>query len=331
MLSLAWPWLLALLPLPFFLRKKNQQIIQGGELTMPGIAQTSPPPMQKSKAKSRLFYYLLWLLLIVAAARPQWLGDAIDLPTKGRDLMVAVDLSGSMQMEDMLINGQAVDRFSVVRQVVSDFIDKRKGDRLGLILFADHAYLQTPLTPDRRSVSQYMREAEIGLVGKQTAIGEAIALAVKRFNKVKDSNRVLILLTDGSNNAGSINPIEAAKIAAKRDIKIYTIGVGADVMEQRSFFGTQRVNPSADLDENTLNDIAQITHGKYFRARDPQQLQQIYKMINQLQPVSRDQLSYRPRNELFYWPLLLAFLVSIGLAIQESGLITNLSFSRRTK
>lgn len=324
MLTLAWPWLLLLLPLPLLIRQKNTKQLTGGELNMPGIAHTREVTVSQGRNTSRLFYYLMWALLVLAVARPQWVGQPIDIPTKGRDLMVAVDLSGSMQIEDMVLNGRAVDRFSVIRQVVSDFIAKRKGDRLGLILFADHAYLQTPLTPDRRSVAQYMREAQIGLVGKQTAIGEAIALAVKRFDKVKNSNRILVLLTDGSNNAGNIEPMEAARIAAKRHVTIYTIGVGVDVMQPQGFFGTQQVNPSADLDEQTLSAIAKLTHGRYFRARNPQELQQIYEEINKLQPVSRDQQSYRPRSELFYWPLGLALLCSIGLALFQSGLAAGL-------
>ncbi len=321
MLSLEWPWLLLLLPLPLLIRSKQEEQISGGELTMPGIAQTQSQRVKVDRSTTRWFYLLMWAFLVVTCARPQWLGEPIDIPTKGRDLMVAVDLSGSMQIEDMALAGRTVDRFSVVQQVVSDFIDQRKGDRLGLILFADHAYLQTPLTADRRSVAQYMREAQIGLVGKQTAIGEAIGLAVKRFEQMEDSNRVLVLLTDGSNNAGNIEPLQAAEIAAERKVTIYTIGVGADVMEQRGFFGTRRVNPSSDLDESTLTDIARITNGQYFRARNPQELQQIYEEINKLQPVSRDEQSYRPRSELFYWPLGLALLVSIGLALSQAGLL----------
>ena len=325
MLTLTWPWLLLLLPVPLICKKwlfknQHQKIIQGGELQLPGIASATTGVETTSKSTFSYWNYVMWALLVLAVARPQWLGQPIDIPTKGRDLMVAVDLSGSMQIQDMNINGQNVDRFTLVQQVVSDFIDKRKGDRLGLILFADHAYLQAPLTPDRRSVAQYLREAQIGLVGKQTSIGEAIALAVKRFDKVDKSNRVLILLTDGSNNAGNIEPIEAAKIAAKRGVTIYTVGVGADVIERRSIFGTERINPSSDLDEKSLSEIADITHGRYFRARNPQELQQIYQEINKLEPVSRDPLSYRPKSELFYWPLALSILVSMGLALSQAGI-----------
>lgn len=313
MLSLAWPWLLLLLPLPLLIRFRPQKVV-GGQLQMPGIRQYAIAEMHNPKRRPWMIW-LLWSLLVLAVARPQWLGDPIELPTQGRDLMVAVDLSGSMQIEDMVLNGKTVDRFSVIQKVVSDFIERRAGDRIGLILFADAAYLQAPLTQDRRSVAQYLKEAQIGLVGKQTAIGDAIALAVKRFDNLDKSSRVLVLLTDGSNNAGSIDPDQAAAIAAKRNVTIYTIGVGADVMERRTLFGIERVNPSADLDEDQLKRIADVTHGKYFRARDPKELQQIYQEIDRLQPISRDPLTYRPQSELFYWPLGLALLLSLALSL----------------
>jgi Ca-activated chloride channel family protein len=231
--------------------------------------------------------------------------------------MMAVDLSGSMQIEDMVINGQTVNRFTLIQHVLSDFIERRKGDRLGLILFADHAYLQAPLTLDRRSVATFLDDAQIGLVGKQTAIGEAIALAVKRFDKVDESNRVLILLTDGSNNAGNIDPEVAAQIAAKRNVTIYTIGVGAEMLERRTIFGKERINPSMDLDEEQLKKLASITKGRYFRARNSEELNSIYQEIDKLEPVSRDQLSYRPKSELFYWPLLMSLLISFLISLQQ--------------
>ncbi|MXR69080.1 VWA domain-containing protein [Shewanella sp. JBTF-M18] len=317
MFTLAWPWLLILLPLPliFSLGKpsgsKQTKQTSGGHLQMPGVAEAPTTGLDNSPRRSRWPHWLFWTLLIFAVARPLWVGDAIELPSKGRDLMLAVDLSGSMQIEDMVLNGKTVDRFTMVQQVMSEFIERRKGDKLGLILFADHAYLQAPLTQDRRSVAQFLTEAQIGLVGKQTAIGEAIALAVKRFDKAEQSNRVLILLTDGSNNSGSITPEQAADIAAKRGVTIYTIGVGAEVMERRTLFGKERVNPSMDLDEAQLTLLAPKTKGRYFRARNSDELEQIYQEIDKLEPTDSDQLSYRPQAELFYYPLAIALLVSV--------------------
>uniref|UniRef100_Q0HWN8 von Willebrand factor, type A n=1 Tax=Shewanella sp. (strain MR-7) TaxID=60481 RepID=Q0HWN8_SHESR len=322
MLTVAWPLALILLPLPFIFWRRQTVQAEGGRLQLPGISQTGKTNITSRSRQSRKRYWLMWSLLVLAIARPQWLGDPIELPSQGRDLMLAVDLSGSMQIEDMVINGKVVDRFTLIQHVVSEFIERRKGDRIGLILFADHAYLQAPLTQDRRSVAQFLKEAQIGLVGKQTAIGESIALAVKRFDKMDESNRVLILLTDGSNNAGNIEPEQAAQIAANRKVTIYTVGVGADVMERRTLFGRERVNPSMDLDENQLKHIADVTHGRYFRARNSQELEQIYQEIDKLEPVSRDQLSYRPQAELFYWPLALALLTSIWIALGQLSLFS---------
>lgn len=316
MLAFYWPWLLLLLPLPLLIKRINIDSA-GGHLQLPGIATTMTHSSAVNQKVSRKRYWLMWTFLLLAIARPQWLGDPIELPAKGRDLMMAVDLSGSMQIEDMVINGQTVNRFTLIQHVLSDFIERRKGDRLGLILFADHAYLQAPLTLDRRSVATFLDDAQIGLVGKQTAIGEAIALAVKRFDKVDESNRVLILLTDGSNNAGNIDPEVAAQIAAKRNVTIYTIGVGAEILERRTIFGKERINPSMDLDEEQLKKLASITKGRYFRARNSEELNSIYQEIDKLEPVSRDQLSYRPKSELFYWPLLMSLLISFLISLQQ--------------
>lgn len=324
MLTLALPWLLLLLPLPLLLRKKQQQQAKlGGHLYLPGSdveVQSLPNKVETSSNKG---YWLVWVLLVLAVARPLWMGEPIELPSKGRDLMLSVDLSGSMQIEDMVIDGKVTDRFTLIQHVISQFIERRKGDRIGLILFADHAYLQSPLTQDRRTVAQYLNEAEIGLVGRQTAIGEAIALGVKRFDQVENSNRVLILLTDGSNNAGSISPEQATDIAAKRGITIYTVGVGAEVMERRTLFGKERVNPSMDLDETQLKQIAEKTGGSYFRARNTEELERIYQEIDKLEPISRDQLSYRPQSELFYWPLGLALLLTIFKSLGQLTVFSN--------
>ncbi|QYK03845.1 vWA domain-containing protein [Shewanella zhangzhouensis] len=320
MLTLVFPWLLLLLPLPLLIKPLHRQT-QGGFLHLPGSGDLAAD-VTKSTPKARdILKWLMWTMLVLAVARPQWLGEPIELPSKGRDLMVAVDLSGSMQIEDMVLDNKTVDRFTLVQHVVSDFIERRAGDRIGLILFGDHAYLQSPMTQDRRSVAQYLREAQIGLVGKQTAIGESIALAVKRFENLEESNRVLVLLTDGTNNAGNISPDKAAAIAAERKVTIYTIGVGADVMERRSFFGRDRVNPSMDLDEAQLQRIADTTQGKYFRARSSEDLAAIYQEIDKLEPVSRDTQSFRPKQELFFYPLALAFLLSLLAALREGGLV----------
>jgi Ca-activated chloride channel family protein len=264
---------------------------------------------------SLLLAFLCWLLLVTAAARPQWLGEPVELPLSGRDLLLAVDLSGSMQTRDFTLGGETVDRLTALKAVARDFISRRVGDRLGLILFGNQAYVQTPLTLDRKTVQRLLDESVIGLAGKKTAIGDAIGLAVKRFAPEAESERVLILLTDGANTAGELSPLKAAELAASVGLKIYTIGIGADSMEVRSFFFSRTVNPSAELDEKTLNAIAEKTGGRYFRARDTQQLAEIYTLLDKLEPVTREKDVYRPVSELYPWPLGLALAGALALLL----------------
>ena len=306
-------WALALLPLPllvYLLPAKKQ--IQAAPLRMPSLIKglaTSEQAQQQRKT-SPLLLALIWLLLILACAQPQWLGDAVNIPAESREMMIAVDLSGSMQIEDMQLNGRQVNRLDMLKVLLGDFIERRTGDRLGLILFADDAYMQTPMTFDRKTVKQMLDEAVLGLVGEKTAIGDAIALAVKRFTEKNKSNRVLLLLTDGQNTAGKISPAQALELAVSEKITIYTVGIGADVMIQEGLFGKRRVNPSSELDEDTLTDIAKQTGGEYFRARNSEELEKIYQLLDQLEPVEQEQQQMRPLTALYYWPLGFALLLT---------------------
>ena len=234
--------------------------------------------------------------------------------------MLAVDISGSMESEDMVIGNRQVTRLTAVKAVASDFIEQRKGDHIGLILFGSQAYLQAPLTYDRETVRQLLSEAQVGLAGKETAIGDAIGLAVKRLRKQPASNRVLILLTDGANTTGSVDPLKAADLAAQEGIRIYSIGVGADERIVQGLFGPRRF-ASGDLDEVTLKVIADKTGGRYFRARDIRSLQQIYALLDKIEPISEEIESFRPVEEIYYWPLDLVLLLSTLLALGNSGLL----------
>ena len=264
-----------------------------------------------------MFAYFIWALLLFSASQPQWLGNAVVLPQEGRNLLLALDVSGSMQIPDMKLRGVAVDRLTVTKSVANTFVEKRIGDRLGLILFGTKAYLQTPLTFDRKTIRHRLDDATIGLAGQRTAIGDAIGLAVKRLLQTPKDSRVLILLTDGANNAGALTPRQAAKIAADNHIKIYTIGLGSESMMIDGLLGPQMINPSNELDEETLKQIAKSTNGHYFRAQNTRELQQIYKTIDRLEPVNSDTTVFRPTTPLFYWPLLLALLLSFFLAIKR--------------
>ncbi|NQZ81508.1 MAG: VWA domain-containing protein [Colwellia sp.] len=312
MISFEWPWLLLALPLPilvYWLPAKNQS--EAAPLKMPTLIQgMSSSQINSNKKQVSLFLLiLLWALLVIATSRPQWLGEAINIPTQGREMMIAVDLSGSMQVEDMSLNGRTVNRLDMLKVLLGDFIERRTGDRLGLILFGDDAYMQTPMTFDRKTVQQMLDETVLGLVGKQTAIGDAIALAVKRFDEKKQSNRVLLLLTDGQNTAGKITPEQALELAVAKDITIYSVGIGADMMIQKSLFGARRVNPSSELDEDSLQRLADDTGGHYFRAKSSDDLTQIYQLLDQLEPVEQEHKQMRPLTALFYWPLALALML----------------------
>lgn len=314
MLEFAWWWAFFVLPLPILIRflvpaKKSAAMAALHVPTLrPGVDDT-----QLSRPTSRMpiiMASLIWLCIVVAAAKPQWLGDPISIPSEGREMMLAVDLSGSMKIDDMQLNGRQVNRLAMTKSVLFDFIQRRVGDRLGLILFADTAYLQAPLTYDRDTVATLLSEAVIGLVGEQTAIGDAIGLAVKRFDEKGDSNNVLILLTDGQNTAGYITPEQAKELAINKKIKVYTIGVGADKMLIQSFFGTRQVNPSQELDEEMLRDLAESTGGQYFRARDAKELEAIYEKLDTLEPIVGETRKMRPLTALFYIPLSGALLLS---------------------
>lgn len=312
-----WPWMIVLLPLPFLARFViPARSAEPDALRVPFFRTLeSLNTEQKSHNSWRwltaLLCVLAWLFLLAAAARPTWIGDPIPLPHEGRDLMLAVDISQSMDERDMRFSNGWGSRIAAVKQVVGDFIQQRDADRLGLILFGERAYLQTPLTFDSETVQIQLNEAQLGFAGNATAIGDAIGVSVKRLRDRPAESRVLILLTDGANTAGT-DPRAAAEIAAEANIRIHTIGVGA---ETRSGFGRLR---GSGLDEETLSFIAEATGGEYFRARNPSELQSIYSYLDQLEPAP-EELVYRPHKSLFHIPLAVAlliyFLVLVGRLI----------------
>jgi Ca-activated chloride channel family protein len=325
MIDFAWPWLLLVVPLPWLARRVLPPFRRRREaaLRVSFLDDFRLLPSAGADGPRRGGAYWLawagWALLVAAAARPQWLGEAIEIPVSGRDLLLAVDLSASMQQADFQLHGRSVDRLTASKAVVTEFIDRRVGDRIGLILFGRQAYLQAPLTFDRETVKTLLAEAVIGLAGKETAIGDAIGLAVKRLRESKADEQVLILVTDGASTAGEIEPLKAAELAAAEGLTIHTIGIGADEMLIRRLFGTYRVNPSIDLDEDTLRAIAKQTGGRYFRARDTQELAGIYKVIDAIEPVEKDNQYYRPHTELYPWPLAVALCVAAWLCWPATG------------
>lgn len=319
MITLAWPWVLLSLPLPWLVRRfmAVAPTRTGSALRLPfyrELAAEAATVRASSGRWRRILAWLAWVLLVLGAARPQWLGEPIAVPLAGRDLLLAVDVSGSMQQQDYQLDGREVNRLEVVKAVAGRFIERRSGDRLGLILFASRAYLQTPLTYDRTTVRGMLSEAVIGLAGRETAIGDAIGLAIKRLQEQPQENRVLILLTDGANTAGNIAPLDAARLAARAGVRIYTIGIGGGPVGVRTPFG-MLMQQGSDLDPATLQGIADATGGRYFQATDTDQLEDVYAELDRLEPSVRDTRSLRPLRALYVWPAGAALVLSLGLAL----------------
>lgn len=321
MMELAWPYLLALLPAPFVLRRlaPAAPLAAAGALRVPffdDIAGIGGSTATTSRRRSLVLATMsvAWIALVIAAARPLRVGEPLPLPAEGRDLMLVTDLSGSMAREDFTLGGAPADRLTVVKQVADDFIGRREGDRVGLVLFGTRPYLQAPLTFDRATVRTLLDGAVVGDAGDETAIGDALGMAVLRLRDRPAESRVVVLLTDGASNAGTLAPLDAARLAAEEGVRVYTIGVGADAVAVPGLFGDRVVNPSADLDEETLQAIAEQTGGAYFRAKNVEGLASVYRQIDALEPASAEPLYLRPTRELFAWPLGVALALSLGLA-----------------
>lgn len=326
MFSLQWPALLALIPLPLLVRWfLTERSTTAGAIRVPfyqtlNTLNSDVGHIHKLPATAGLVLWLAWACLVVAATRPIWIGEPINLPQDRRDLLLAVDISESMLETDMLVNNRYIDRISAVKSVVSDFVQKRSGDRLGLILFGQQAYLQTPLTHDRETVKQQLQEAQIGFAGRATAIGDTIGLAIKRLRDRPADSRVLILLTDGANSAGS-EPTDAAIIAAEAGIRIHTIGVGAKTKKVQDRFGRIReVNVRNLIDEPNLNYIAETTGGRYFRAEDPKSLSEIYQKLDELEPNPEEQ-TFRQQRSLIHFPIGAALLLSLIVGLLRSNVM----------
>lgn len=311
MFTFQWPWVAVLFPLPFLIWRfwpaaPPITVPQMPHLRLPTVAQVGQAFGQADLAQTtdtnwqRWRWFLLglcWIGLVSALMYPQWLNKHIAVSQTGYDLMLAVDLSGSMETPDFFTpQGNSIQRLTAVKQVLGPFIKNRAGDRIGLILFADHAYLQTPLTLDNAAVQVLLNKAVIGMVGENTAIGDAIGLAVKKLRARPTDSRVLILLTDGENNTGVLAPMKAAQLAKQYQIRIYTIGVGSKGMLLRQ-----------SLNEEALKEIAHLTDGAYFPATDLNALAHVYDHIDKtLRKTEAESRIYLQRTPLYQWPLAIA-------------------------
>lgn len=319
MLELAWPWIFLLLPLPWLLRRLLPPAEHGdAALRVPFLDELqglAGPRANRTLPAWRRQWPLLaiWLLLLLAAARPQWLGAPLALPSTGRDLMLAIDISGSMDYPDMRWEDRDITRLDMVQRLLGDFIEGRHGDRIGLILFGSKAYLQAPLTFDRHTVRTWLDEARVGLAGGNTAIGDAIGLALKRLRERPTGSRVLVLVTDGASNGGEIDPLVAARLAASEGVRIHTLGIGAapGQGDTSSLFG---FNPAVELDEPTLRAIAETTGGRYFHAASVDDLRTVGHTLDQIEPVAQSPDQLRAVRALYSWPLAMALLLSLLLA-----------------
>lgn len=321
MLKFQWPFLITLLPLPllinYFFYKKSKAISSPNGLKLPFyddlIQQVKPNAfnIKTNWSIKNLLKLLLWLSFILAAMRPIWIDSPINLQIPTHDIILAIDISGSMQAEDMG-SGTTTTRLDVVKQLGHKFLATRKSDRIGLIFFGSLAFVSSPLTLDQDSLHNFLEKTQIGFAGQKTAIGDAIGLAVKRLESGKDQpenteTRFIVLLSDGSNTSGEVDPIEAAKIAAEHKIKIYTIGIG------QTSNNPLDILTGLSLDEKQLKEIARLTDGQYFHAGNKQALSNIYNEINNLEPTSDENKTLRPESEYFIYPLLVALGIIILL------------------
>ena len=323
-LEFAWPLaalgLFFLIPLWLFYRRREDAY-----LLSPMATAVKRLVVNKSLVVGSFpfFQALIWLILIVALMRPQLVGDALEIPRDGRNLMLVLDLSESMEALDMKLDEQPVDRLVIAKDVLTSFIDKRRGDRLGLVVFGSESFLHAPLTFDHATIKRFLDDAQIGFAGPKTAIGDALGLATKKLLEEQVGDRIIVMLTDGQNNIGSLEPMQAAEIAKQHKVKIYVIGLGASRMVVDGFFGPQGINPSESLDdaEPEMRELTSLTGGAYYRAKDHQGLAKIYQEIDRLEPVAAEPIVLIPRKDLFYWPLGLVFVLAILRALTTTKVL----------
>lgn len=308
MIELTYPFALLLLALPLLMRLLPAYKESRDSVRVPFFRKlvelSEQRPEQGARVLrrdrlQRLLVNLTWLCLVLAAAKPQWIGPPIEQQKSGRDLMIAVDLSGSMEAQDFTLpDGSSVNRLQAVKRVLADLANRRASDRLGLIVFGAAAYLQTPFIDDHQVWQQLLDETEIGMAGPSTVFGDAIGLAIRQFTQSDSDNRVLIMLTDGNDTGSTVPPVDAAKVAASYDVRIYTIAIGDPTT----------VGEDA-LDMATIRRVSELTGGRSFEALDQQQMRDAYLTIGELEPELYESISFRPRQSLHWLPVALAMVL----------------------
>ena len=308
MLTLAQPFILLALPLPllvFFLGKEKNEPEATSALYVPFfnvLKKECEGISKRFSFFSKIFLVLAWLFFVLSAARPLFVDAPISIQEKQRQLMLLLDVSGSMEEDDFMIENKRVSRLFMVKRLAEDFLKKRTGDAVGLTLFGTEAYTYVPLTTDTKTAAQMLSEIGIGIAGDKTAIGDALGLALKNMKDIPEESKVIVLLSDGSANTGVL-PEKMLEIAQKEGIKIYTIGIGSAPYTVNTFFGRRQVNPAAGLDEAFLKKVAKQTGGKYFRATNSFDMKNIYDELNRLEPIEKESTLIYPTKELFFYPL----------------------------
>lgn len=303
MIEFAQPWAALLLPIPivvYYLAPPHRETLDAlqvpyfeGLVAVSGKKPGAGASVLRRRRLQTVINSIAWCLLVAALAAPENVGPPVNVNKSARDLMLALDLSGSMEAKDISLDSDApINRLTAAKAVLQDFAARRSGDRLGLIVFGNNAYLQSPFTDDLPTWSTLLDETEVAMAGQSTALGDAIGLAISLFQESATRNRVLVVLTDGNDTGSRVPPLDAAVIAAAEDVTIYTVAVGdpATIGEDA-------------LDLETLEDVAKSTGGATFQAQDGEALRDAYTRIDALEPAEYDTLSYRPRSRVFHWPL----------------------------
>jgi len=307
--EIAFLWVFWLLPLPFLIYWLLPPLrLKSASLSVPNFKKvqeyTGEKPRSSAMIKRRnLFSFalltIIWVLLLAALSSPQLVAEPEMKVKTSRNFLIVADISFSMAQNDWVEKGQRVRRWDGVKSVMHDFISKREGDRMGLIFFGSSAYIQAPFTPDLVTVDGMLEEADVGMAGQMTNIGKAIVKGIEMFDQDTIKTKVMLLLTDGVDAGTDILPLDAADMAKKDSIMVYTIGIG------------DPNSGNSDLDEKTLVEISEMTNAQYFRAIDTERLDEIYDELNRLEPIEYEEEAFRPKTLLFYYPLAAALFLAI--------------------
>jgi len=323
--SFEWPWAFLLLPLPYLVHRYLPPYEpRERALRVPFIERVKSLLGQRAATRARtrsllnlVGLLLAWVLAVAALARPVELGARVERTTAARDLLLVVDLSGSMAKTDLTQEGApATSRLDAVKSVVGSFIEQRRGDRLGLIVFGSAPFVQVPFTLDTKIVQQLLNETDVGMAGPQTTLGDAVGLALTVLQRSEAKSRVVILLTDGNDTGSTVPPLQAARIAQTRGITLYTIGVG-----------DPRAAGEEALNTSVLSEMAELTHGRFIRANDAPSLAEAYRVLGGLEPIAHRTIGYQPKRAVSHYPLAGVALIFGLSALTRAGLA--LSGARR--